>query len=118
MSDLTRVVRLLQLDGVDDAEGKPDALGLNLFAEEPVRLHGLVDVVLHHGIGWDQSSSRGGRGHGALHLAGRGLRTERIVESQNILSHFFNLKRLGLDITLVYKLQQQQNELYTILKIK
>lgn len=59
----TRVVRLLQLKGIKDAERKPHTLQLHLLAVEPVRLNLLVHVVVvrHHGACRNYGSSRGGR---------------------------------------------------------
>lgn len=68
----TRVVCLLQLQRVNDTERKPDALGLHLFAVEPVRLNGLVDVVVvWHGPGRHDRSSCV-----RLDLCGRGLQRD------------------------------------------
>lgn len=74
---LTGVVRLLELQRVDDAERKPDALGLHLLAVEPVVLNGLVDVevVRHHGTCRNDGS--GGRSWRGLKMSERGLKEKK-----------------------------------------
>lgn len=82
----TRVVDLLQLKRVNNAEREPDVLGLHLFTVKPMRLNGLVHVVVvrHHGTSRDQRSGRWSllqRRWRWLHMCGR-----RLIGRKNIKS--------------------------------